>query len=41
MDADTTLPDDVKEGVIQNILNGRWFSADLDAHYGNADLWAD
>jgi para-nitrobenzyl esterase len=41
MDADTTLPNDVKEGVIQNILNGRWFSADLDAHYGNADLWAD
>ncbi len=39
MDADTTIPDDVKAGVIRNVLNGRWFSAALDEHYGNPSLW--
>lgn len=39
MEADTTLSDAVKEGVISHVLNGRWFSADLDSYYGNTDLW--
>ncbi len=39
MDADTTLSADAKAGVIANVLNGRWFSGDLDTHYKNKDLW--
>ncbi|MGN0662165.1 MAG: carboxylesterase family protein [Faecalibacterium sp.] len=39
MDADTTLPAEVKAGVVSKVLNGRWFSAALDAHYGNPSLW--
>ena len=40
MDADTSIPQDQKEQMIQTVLNGRWFSAALDAYYGNEDLWA-
>lgn len=39
MDADTSIPAAVKSGVVSNVMNGRWFSAALDAHYGNANLW--
>lgn len=39
MDADETLPPEVKQGVIANVMNGRWFSAALDEHYGNPSLW--
>lgn len=39
MDADTSIPDGLKEFVISNVMNGRWFSAELDARYGNANLW--
>jgi len=39
MEADDTLPADVKQGVISNVMNGRWFSAALDEYYGNANLW--
>ena len=39
MDADDTLPADLKTAVIQNVLNGRWFSEPIDRHYGNASLW--
>lgn len=28
-----------KDIVIQNVLNGRWFSKDLDDHFKNASLW--
>lgn len=41
MDADNTLSAETKAGVISKILNGRWFSSDLDAHYENANLWKD
>lgn len=40
MDADQTLPQDQKDNMIRTVLNGRWFSAALDAHYNNPDLWA-
>lgn len=39
MDADTTIPADLKAYVISHIMNGRWFSAELDARYNNANLW--
>ena len=38
MDADTTLPADLKTAVICNVLNGRWFSGPIDQHYGNGSL---
>lgn len=39
MDADTSIPEAAKAGVVRNVMNGRWFSAALDAHYGNPSLW--
>lgn len=39
MDADQSLPEDQKQNMIQTVLNGRWFSAALDKHYGNKNLW--
>lgn len=39
MDADTTLPADLKTAVICNVLNGRWFSGPIDQHDGNGSLW--
>ena len=41
MDADDSIPADQKELMIQKVLNGRWFSAALDAHYNNENLWVD
>lgn len=38
MDADPLDAQD-KQTIIQNILNGRWFSADLDEYYSNESLW--
>ncbi len=38
MEADATIPSDVKATVAKNVLNGRWFSAAVDEYYsGN---WA-
>lgn len=39
MDVDTTISESAKKAVIAHVMNGRWFSTELDAHYGNADLW--
>ena len=39
MEADDTLPSEIKQGVIANVMNGRWFSAALDEYYGNPSLW--
>lgn len=33
MDADNTINDDVKTLMIENVMNGRWFSETLDATY--------
>ena len=41
MDEDTSIPEDQKTAMIQTVLNGRWFSTALDAHYENANLWVD
>ncbi len=39
MDADTTISSTLKSAVIQNVLNGRWFSEPIDEHYQNVSLW--
>jgi para-nitrobenzyl esterase len=39
MEADDSIPDDLKTGVINNVTNGRWFSDAQDEHFGTADLW--
>lgn len=39
MEADTSIPEMTKENIIHEVLNGRWFSSDLDAYYHNPSLW--
>ncbi|MBQ3447494.1 MAG: hypothetical protein IJG37_07620, partial [Synergistaceae bacterium] len=39
MDADKSVSEGDKAWMIRTVLNGRWFSAELDARYGNASLW--
>lgn len=39
LDADNSVPDSTKELVIRQILNGRIFSAELDARYQNPSPW--
>ena len=41
MDEDTSVSPEIKDKMIKNILNGRWFSKALDEHYGNRSLWGD
>ncbi|MCR5388668.1 MAG: carboxylesterase family protein [Lachnospiraceae bacterium] len=39
MEKDTSLTEKNKKKVISEVLNGRWFSDDLDKHFKNASLW--
>lgn len=39
MDADETITAEQKAAIISQSMNGRWFSAQLDAYYGNPSLW--
>ncbi|MCF0259646.1 MAG: carboxylesterase/lipase family protein [Erysipelotrichaceae bacterium] len=39
IEADKTVPEDEKKQIVQNIMNGRWFSADLDKHFSTPSLW--
>lgn len=39
MEADTTISEEIKDKVIRNVINGRWFSDTLDQHFGNKNLW--
>lgn len=39
MDKDNSLDSKIKEGVIGNVMNGRWFSDALDKRYKTKDLW--
>lgn len=36
---DTSIPSDEKEAIIRKVLNGRWFSENLDKQFGNPDIW--
>ena len=39
MEADDSVSEEIKSGVIQNVMNGRWFSDALDKYYENPSLW--
>ena len=39
IEADTTVSKEVKDQLIKEVLNGRWFSSKLDEHFGNPTLW--
>ena len=40
MDADQSVPEQVKQTVVRTVLNGRIFSAALDQRFHNPSLWA-
>lgn len=39
MEADTSVSTEVKDKLIKEVLNGRWFSGKLDEHFKNTSLW--
>lgn len=39
IEQDTTISPDAKKKIVSEVLNGRWFSAELDKYYGNPSLW--
>jgi para-nitrobenzyl esterase len=39
IEQDTTISPDAKKKIVSEVLNGRWFSAELDEYYGNKNLW--
>jgi para-nitrobenzyl esterase len=39
MEADTSVSKEVKDNLIENVLNGRWFSGGLDKYFGNLNPW--
>ncbi len=39
IEADTSISEATKNEIVHHVLNGRWFSADLDAYYHNPSLW--
>lgn len=41
MEADTSISPEIKDKMIRNVLNGRWFSSVLDETYKNKSLWLD
>ncbi|MBC6310567.1 carboxylesterase family protein [Listeria sp. FSL L7-1582] len=36
---DQTIPENAKNTIIHDVLNGRWFSSELDAYFNNKSLW--
>jgi len=41
IEKDTSISSEAKEKIISEVLNGRWFSAELDEYYGNKNLWVE
>lgn len=39
MNNDNELSDELKDKMIKNVMNGRWFSYSLDKYYNNKNLW--
>lgn len=39
IEADTTVSKDVKDQLIKEVLNGRWYSGKLDDYFGTPSLW--
>lgn len=40
IEADTTISQEAKETLVKQVLNGRWFSTQLDEYFKNDSLWA-
>lgn len=40
IEADTTISQEAKDTLVKQVLNGRWFSAQLDEYFNNDSLWA-
>ncbi|MGS2778802.1 carboxylesterase family protein [Robertmurraya sp. GLU-23] len=38
---DTSISSEAKEKIVREVLNGRWFSAELDEFYENKSLWVE
>lgn len=36
---DQSISQDTKDALIRQVLNGRWFSENLDRQFGNPDIW--
>ncbi|MBS4208052.1 carboxylesterase family protein [Bacillus sp. FJAT-50079] len=41
MDTDQTISEEAKDQIIREVLNGRWFSGQLDEYFGNENLWVE
>lgn len=41
IEKDTSISSEAKKKIISEVLNGRWFSAELDEYYGNKSLWVE
>ncbi|WP_143452687.1 carboxylesterase family protein [Konateibacter massiliensis] len=41
MEQNNTISEEAKTTIIQQVLNGRWFSGKLDEHFDNVSLWAE
>jgi para-nitrobenzyl esterase len=39
IEKDTSISPEAKQKIISEVLNGRWFSGELDEYYGNKSLW--
>ncbi len=39
IEKDISISSEAKKKIISEVLNGRWFSAELDEYYGNKSLW--
>ncbi|MHC5408850.1 carboxylesterase family protein [Listeria seeligeri] len=39
IEADASISDAAKNQIVHQVLNGRWFSDDLDTYYSNPSLW--
>ena len=39
IDEDTSISAESKAYILNQLFNGRWFSTELDRHYGNKSLW--
>jgi para-nitrobenzyl esterase len=41
IEKDTSISSEAKKKIVSEVLNGRWFSAELDEFYGNKILWVE
>jgi para-nitrobenzyl esterase len=39
IEADDSVSPEAKKAILSKVLNGRWFSEELDKHFGTPSLW--